>query len=197
MEGLAAGYSPRRIGKQDRTAPVEQLMVVGEVVHAHLGPGEILDLGRPGVADHGRVRRSLALGRRRRLAQLRPHALHLLSRTEDDKRLDSWVWLDIAGVGRGRIVFDLRDLVEKGNRLLVDAGLHRLGQIVGEILRFLAKELLDGAGHVLGVFEPVVGQRHGGPDRGRKDQGQDQRDRRAEALASRAAHVCPTVPRWA
>ncbi len=196
-EVLATGRVSRRVGKQYRTAAVKQLMVVGEVAHAHLSPGRVPDLSYPRVARHDGVRRGLALGRRRRLARLGPHALHFVGSAKNDERLDSWVRIDIARVGRGRIVFDLRDLVEEGDRLLVDAGFDRLGQIVGKILRFLAEKLLNGARHVLGVLESVVGQRQSSTDHGREDQGQDERDGRAEALASCAAHVCPTVPRQA
>ena len=187
----------RRVGKQHRAAPVKQLMVVGEVAHAHLSPTQILDLGRPRVADRGRAPAQPCAWRTKAARAVWANALHLLGSAEHDERLDSWAWIDIAGVGRGRIVFDVGDLVEQRDGLFVDAGFHRPGQIVGKILRFLAEELLDRARYILGVLEPIVGQGQSSPDHGRKDQGQDQRNGRAEALASCAAHVCPTMPRQA
>jgi hypothetical protein len=198
VKGLTRFRVPRRVGEQNRAASVKQLMVIGEVAHAHLGPAQILDLARPGIAGHGRLWRRFVLGRGRlRLAHFWPGAFHFLGSGEHHERLDSLAWIYIAGVGGCRIVFDVSDLVEQGHGLLVDAGFHGLGQIVGEVLRFLAKELLNRARYVLGVLEPVVGEGQSSPDHGREDQGQDQRNGRAEALASCAAHVCPAMPRQA
>ena len=173
VEGLATLCVPRRVCEQHRSTPIKQLMMVGKLAHTHLSPAQILDLGCPGVADRGRVRHGLALGGRRRLAQLGPHALNLLGSVEHDERVDSLAWIDIAGVSRGWIVLDVRYLVEKRDGLFVDASFHCPGQVVGKILRFLTEELLDRARHILGMLEPIVGQGQSSPDHGREDQGQD------------------------